>query len=197
MMNNEAQQGAISRFLFGKRLVIDKAKLNYKQLQNYEWNRVVRTITNIFYWVLYNSIIAFTWYAVATKHGDNSSAIVNSISTGGEYALLGGGTMLFNSVHWVINKFSKEKKRKDMLDNGNPIPKKSGISIAMLSISLLPLIIWLIGKIVIIIKCNKYKKINGSLETPDQKRYFDLERSKVSKDGVMEVIKELGKGLKS
>ena len=36
IMNNEAQQGAISRFLFGKRLVIDKAKLNYKQLQNYE-----------------------------------------------------------------------------------------------------------------------------------------------------------------
>ena len=84
-----------------------------------------------------------------------------------------------------------------MLDNGNPIPKKSGISIAMLTISLLPLIIWLIGKIIIMVKCNRYKKLNGSLETPDQKRYFDLERSKVSKDGVMEVIKELGKGLKS
>ena len=186
----------LSKLFIGEKIPIDKGKLNYKQLLCYEWNKTCRLITNLILFIIYNLLATGTWYAVSKTNGVSGDQVLDNILTGGTYTFMGVGHITINATHWLTNKFTKEKVRKDMVDNNNPIPKKSGFGIAILIFTLLPLIIWSIGRIIISIKCSSYIKKNGSLETEAMKRYWKLEEEKVKSSVITDAMSEVIKGLK-
>mgnify|MGYP005983473267 CR=1 FL=1 len=190
------ERSKLASFFLGKRIPIDKSKLNYKQLLTYEWDKMVRTITNIFIFLVYNGLMSLGWYGITTMNG-GIAPVVNQVMSGTIYTGYVVGHVCLNGVHWITNKFTKEKTRQDMVDSGNPIPKKSGFSIFTLTITIVPFIIYLIGKCVIISKCKKYVVKNGSLETEAQKRAYNLESQKVDQtvatNIAASIVKELVK----
>lgn len=186
----------LSKLFLGEKIPIDKGKLNYKQLLCYEWNKTCRVITNLIIFLIYNLLAGGTWYAVSKNNGVSGINIVDNILIGGTYTFMTVGHITLNASHWLINKFTKEKVRKDMIDNNNPIPKKSGFGIAVVILTIIPLIIWLFGKFIISIKCSKYVRKNGSLETEAMRRFWKLEEEKNKSSVITDAMAEVIKGLK-
>lgn len=187
------QHSQLYKFFIGTRIPIDEDKLNYKELLYLKWNRFIRWFTNILYFLLLNAFYSLGWYSIS-KGFDFSTGFKGFVSSA-PAVLMGIGQFTSNGIHFIINKFSKEKTRKDIIKSGNPVPKRSNLGLVFMLISIIPPLLWIIGTLIIKIKCNSYITVNGSLFRPEQKINLDKEiNAKVldqTMQGIGKVLKEI------
>jgi hypothetical protein len=155
----------------------------------YEWNRIIRNLTNLFYLIIYNTLFSVGWITLAKINQDHT--LFNNIGTTSAYIGYGTGHGIINIAHFLLNKISKEKTRKDIVANGNPIPQISATSKVFLIGSLIPFLIWLIGWFVIQIQCSKYKKQTGSLKTQEQNELDTMDVLKITNDVADKKVNDL------
>lgn len=177
------EQGKLAQFFFGKRIPVDLAKLNEKELRLYQWNQICRNITNFFYFAVYNVCMGFGWAYIIHSHAHwNMTELGNSLGGYTAYLGYGVGHIALNITHYIVHRFSKNKTRKDVLNDGNPIPKISMVSKFFLIVSVVCFLIWLVGLAFIFWHLHTYKKVHGSYLRATQKRAQDLENKKIDKD---------------
>lgn len=186
------EHGKLYSFFFGKKIPIDRAKLDWKQLHIYEWTRICRSIANAFYFVLYNALFSLGWYSISQQFDGQVLDAVSSGTVATGYAV---GHIGLNCIHWIVNKFSKEKTRKDMVEKGNPIPKTSATSVVFLCLSIIPATIYIIGRIVIYAKGKKYCREHGTFRTVEQLRQERLEEKKVDKKSTEDILDKIVKSV--
>lgn len=174
----------IASFFFGTKTPIDLQKFNYKELKLYKWNKLVGSITSLIYFILYNSFCIYGWYSLSQLHP-------NAITSTTTYIPMAIGHAGINAFHFVIHKFSLGKTKKDVVNNGNPVPKTSVLGIFFLVLAVVPALIWLTGRTVLFFKFKKYLKANGNYFTEEQIYQRELINRKNDKNIVTEVAGQL------
>lgn len=154
----------------------DKPKIyldnfNYKQLINFKWNNIVKWITHLYYFILYNLIFSSTWYFVINNTDFNHN-LVNNTGHYGAIITTGAFHILVLGIQGITAHFHKSPKVDKVVYTNEYLPtvKLRKVGLILVIISVIPSLIWCIGKIVIIIKCKKYYKLNGNYDRIENNR---------------------------
>lgn len=144
--------------LFKKKPKISTQKWDYKKLMLYKWNTFIKWFTHTYYFMIYNAFFGYGWsgvvHNVATNadwiHQTQNYSILIGFGVGHGVCLIGQGVL-----SWFHKKAKVDKQFLD--DNNAEIIKIRKTGLFFVVIGLIPIFVWLIGRLALIFIFKKYK----------------------------------------
>lgn len=170
--------------------VIDLDKKNYKEYILFKWDRFMSGFTHLWWALLYNTFFALGW-TWAVKSGQFDGFSWDSIMSSSNIIGLGFGHITLLGIQGILMWIGRKPKiDKNIKSQGNHLIRKRKLGIVFIILGLMPLIVWSIGRLIIIFMCKAYLKANGSYERTENKFIKDLEIKKVDKDTAIETVSQ-------
>lgn len=144
--------------LFKQKQKISTQKWDYKKLTLHKWNTFIKWFTHTYYFMLYNTLFGYGWSGVVHNAMTNS----DWLHQGQNYTILigfgiGHGVCLIGQgiATWFHRKAKVDKQFLD--DNNTEIIKIRKTGLLFVVIGLIPIFVWLLGRIILMFVFRKYK----------------------------------------